>query len=206
MSLKVSKNRINDFNSGNNNTPTNNPPVVNFTSPSSTLIAPASLLVKVTVTDSDTSDTISNVKLYINNVLVNQDNTSPYEWNVGNNVTSLTNLVAGTYTLKAVATDSQGATGEKSTTITVTSSSNTCTGVTNPTVNITSPTNNAIFNQGQNVTINATATSTVNITKVEFYDGTTLVGTDTTSPYSFSSSTLSVGTHNFTTKAYSELQ
>lgn len=202
--FKVSRNRINDFNGGNNNTPTNNPPVVNFTSPASSLTAPASLVVKVTATDSDASDTISNVKLYINNVLVSQDGTFPYEWNTANNVASLTNLAAGTYTLKAVATDSRGATAEKTQTVTVSSSTNACTGVGNPTVNISSPANNATFNQATNVTISATATSTVNIIKVEFYDGTTLVGTDTSSPYSFSSSTLSVGTHNFTAKAYSD--
>ena len=202
--FKVSKNRINDFNGGNNNTPINNPPVVTFTSPASSLTAPASVLVKVTATDSDTSDTISNVKLYINNTLVSQDSTFPYEWNTANNIASLTNLASGTYTLKAIATDSRGATTEKIQTVAVTSTINPCIGVSNPTVTITSPANNATFNQGQNVTLNATATSTVNISRVEFYNGTTLVGTDTSSPYSFSSSTLTVGNHNFTAKAYSD--
>ncbi|NJM79204.1 MAG: hypothetical protein HC854_05350 [Flavobacterium sp.] len=60
------------------------------------------------------------------------------------------------------------------------------------------------YNQGQNVTITSSATSAVTITKVEFYDGTSLVGTDTSTPYNFSSSSLNVGTHSFTAKAYSE--
>ncbi|NJM79209.1 MAG: hypothetical protein HC854_05375 [Flavobacterium sp.] len=189
---------------GNITTPINNPPSLTFTSPLNSLIAPATFQVKATATDNDAGDFVSNVKLYRDGTLVSQDNTSPYEWNTANNVPSLTNLAAGNYTLKAIATDSYGATTEKTLTVTVTSSISPCTGVSNPTVNITSPANNAPFNEGQNVTINAIATSTVNIIKVEFYDGTTLVGTDTTSPYSFSSSTLSVGIHNFTAKAYSD--
>ncbi|WP_235217074.1 Ig-like domain-containing protein, partial [Archangium violaceum] len=36
------------------------------------------------------------------------------------------------------------------------------------------------------VTLSATASDNVGVTKVEFYDGSTLVGSDTTSPYSFS--------------------
>ena len=36
------------------------------------------------------------------------------------------------------------------------------------------------------VAIKATASDAVGVTKVEFYDGATLLGTDTTSPYSFS--------------------
>ena len=37
----------------------------------------------------------------------------------------------------------------------------------------------------QTVAINATAADAVGVTRVEFYDGATLLGTDTTSPYSF---------------------
>ena len=199
--FKVSTSKI--ANSTSNNTPTNTPPVVNFTN-SSSFTAPASIVVKVNATDSDTNDSITNVKLYINTTLVSQDNSFPYEWNTSNNVTVLTNLASGIYTLKAIATDSNGAITEKIQAVTVTSTTNPCAGVNNPVVNITNPANNANFNQGQNVTLNATASSTVNITRVEFYDGTSLVGTDTSSPYSYSSSSLTVGSHNFTAKAYSD--
>jgi len=60
------------------------------------------------------------------------------------------------------------------------------------------------FNPPASVTINATATDNVGVTKVEFYDGATLKGTDTSAPYSYTWSVTSadLGTHNWTAKAY----
>jgi hypothetical protein len=52
-----------------------------------------------------------------------------------------------------------------------------------PTVAITSPANNATV--GANFTIEATATDTDGIASVKFYDGATLLDTDTTFPYSY---------------------
>lgn len=59
------------------------------------------------------------------------------------------------------------------------------------------------YNQGESVTINA-ATTVVNgtIAKVVFYDGTTVLGTSTTSPYSFATTTLSAGGHTITAKSF----
>lgn len=54
-----------------------------------------------------------------------------------------------------------------------------------PGVTITSPVNNASFNTGTSVTITANATdSDGSITKVEFYNGSTKLGEDLTSPFS----------------------
>lgn len=58
--------------------------------------------------------------------------------------------------------------------------------ITNPTpiVSITSPTANAIFCSNTMIQINVNASvSSGNISKVDFYDGNTLIGTDNTSPY-----------------------
>ena len=73
-----------------------------------------------------------------------------------------------------------------------------------PSVSITSPSNNTTYTSAQMVTINASASDNVGVTKVEFYDGTALKGTDTSSPYSYSWSFTSVnnGTHSWTAKAY----
>jgi len=55
-----------------------------------------------------------------------------------------------------------------------------------PSVAITTPANGATFTAPANVTINATAgDSDGTVSKVDFYAGNTLLGTDTTSPYSF---------------------
>src|SRR4030042_214292 len=73
-----------------------------------------------------------------------------------------------------------------------------------PTVSITSPPNNTTYTTAQTVTISASASDNVGVTKVEFYDGTTLKGTDTASPYTYSWSFTSAnnGTHTWTAKAY----
>src|SRR5436190_3246745 len=72
----------------------------------------------------------------------------------------------------------------------------------NPTATITSPANNATFTAPASVTINATASDTDGtISKVDFYNGATLLGTDNTSPYSFSWTSVAAGTYALTAKA-----
>ena len=53
-------------------------------------------------------------------------------------------------------------------------------------------------------TLSANASDNVGVTKVEFYAGSTLIGTDTTSPYSISWNTAGVanGAYSITSKAY----
>jgi beta-xylosidase len=73
-----------------------------------------------------------------------------------------------------------------------------------PVVSITSPGNNTVYTEGENVTINATATVTTgSISKVEFYAGTTLLGTDATSPYSYTITAATAGNYVITAKATS---
>ncbi|NJM79206.1 MAG: T9SS type A sorting domain-containing protein [Flavobacterium sp.] len=181
------------------NSPINTPPTISLTNPSvnnQEYTLGETIALTASATD---NGSISRVNFKINGSYYQGDTSAPYSVN-------WTPTTAGTYTIAARAFEEgqDSLSTEETRTVIVNSTTNPCTGVTNPIVNITSPTNNATFNQGQNVTINATASSSVNITKVEFYDGTALVGTDTSSPYSFSSSTLSLGTHNFTAKAYSD--
>lgn len=72
-----------------------------------------------------------------------------------------------------------------------------------PTVALTSPANNASVCEGVTVTISANASdSDGSISKVEFYDGTTLLGTDNTSPYSYNWTTATSGTKTITAKAF----
>ena len=73
-----------------------------------------------------------------------------------------------------------------------------------PTVSLSAPANGATFATAQTVAINATAADAVGVTRVEFYDGATLLGTDTTSPYSWSWAITSAnnGSHSLTAKAY----
>lgn len=73
-----------------------------------------------------------------------------------------------------------------------------------PTVSLSAPANGASYTTVQTVAINATAADAVGVVRVEFHDGTTLLGTDTTSPYSFAWAITSAnnGPHSLTARAY----
>ena len=71
-----------------------------------------------------------------------------------------------------------------------------------PTASITSPADGASFNEGSNITINASASdSDGSISKVEFYRGSTKLGEDTTSPYSYTWNNATAGNYSLTVKA-----
>lgn len=74
-----------------------------------------------------------------------------------------------------------------------------------PTVSLTAPTANSYLRQ--TVTVSADATDNIGVTRVEFYDGASLIGTDTTATgnsYSVPWNTTGVanGSHNLTAKAF----
>jgi hypothetical protein len=77
-------------------------------------------------------------------------------------------------------------------------------GTTNLSVTMTAPTANSSVSVGTAVTLSANVTDNLGITKVEFYNGTTLLNSDTTSPYSYSWNTTGVtaGSKTLTAKAY----
>jgi hypothetical protein len=71
-----------------------------------------------------------------------------------------------------------------------------------PTVSVTSPTNGSTVSG--TVTVNATASDSVGVTKVEFYVDGALRSTDTSSPYSYSwnTTTFANSSHTIVAKAY----
>jgi hypothetical protein len=75
------------------------------------------------------------------------------------------------------------------------------------TVSITAPTTGATFSYGATIhlTASASAISPFTVTKVEFYNGTALLGTDTTSPYSYDWTNAPAGSNRLTAKAYDSL-
>lgn len=81
---------------------------------------------------------------------------------------------------------------------------NTPSDTTKPTVTLDTPANGSTVSLGATVDVTATASDNVGVTKVEFYRGTTLMGTDNSSPYSYSWNTtgLSAGSQTITAKAF----
>ncbi|MBL6445624.1 T9SS type A sorting domain-containing protein [Fulvivirga sp. 29W222] len=72
-----------------------------------------------------------------------------------------------------------------------------------PSVSLTSPANGATYTEGDNIQIQATASdSNGSVSRVEFYQGSTKLGEDNTSPYSFTLNNASVGSFTFTAKAF----
>src|SRR5205823_244660 len=75
-----------------------------------------------------------------------------------------------------------------------------------PSVNLTSPTSGTQFIAPAIVSINATASdSDGSVSKIEFFQGTTLLSVLTTSPYTFSWLNVPAGTYSLTARATDNL-
>ncbi|WP_109302148.1 Ig-like domain-containing protein [Aquimarina sp. AU474] len=92
---------------GNDGGGDNNGPDISFTTPvnNASYLAPATIKVIINATD---TDGVGNVRLYINDTFIRQENVNPYEWNQNNQDDQLKNLTSGNYTLKAEAIDQKG--------------------------------------------------------------------------------------------------
>ncbi len=172
------------------NVTVSNAPVVTISAPTNgaTYTAPATITISATA--SEAGGTISKVEFYQGSTLLGTDTTSPYSYN-------WTNVAAGNYALTAKAYDTQNnSTTSGAVNVTVNSAKR-------PVVTITSPTNNTSYTPPASVNISATASETGGtLSKVEFYQGSTLLGTDTTSPYSYTWTNVAAGNYALTAKAY----
>ncbi len=166
-------------------------PTVSITAPAANAQFIQGNNISITSVAADSDGTITKVDFFSGTTLLGTDTTSPYSF-------SWTNLAAGSFSLTAKATDDKGtATVSAPVAINVVVNPNVA-----PTVSITAPAANAQLSQGDNISITSVAAdSDGTITKVDFFNGTTLLGTDTTSPYSFAWANLPVGSFSLTAKA-----
>jgi Bacterial Ig domain/Secretion system C-terminal sorting domain len=174
----------------------NTPPIVDMVFPNNnaTFTAPANVPLSATATDKDGS--ISKVEFYNGTTLLGTSTTAPYTYN-------WTNVSAGTYTITAKAYDNLNAVTASSVVMITVRGGGTNTP---PIVDMVFPSNNANFTAPANVLLAVYATdSDGTISKVEFYNGTTLLGTSTTSPYAYVWTNVSAGTYTLTAKAYDNL-
>jgi hypothetical protein len=169
----------------------NNAPSVTLSSNTLTGTAPANFVLTSNASDND--GTINKIELYINNVLTTQSTSSPlvYNWN---------NVAVGTYNVFTKAYDDNNATSS-STPLTIKVAVNQ-----NPTITITSPTNNSKFEEPASIAIAANANDIDgSISKVEFYNGSVLLGSDLSAPYNFNWSGVGAGNYIITAKVYDNL-
>ena len=75
-----------------------------------------------------------------------------------------------------------------------------------PTATLTAPANGAAYTEGQAITLTANASDADgSVAKVEFFDGSTKLGEDTSAPYAYTWSGASVGNHSLTAIATDNL-
>jgi poly(hydroxyalkanoate) depolymerase family esterase len=108
-----------------------------------------------------------------------------------------------TYTFAVKAVDAAGNVSAASSALTVTTKSSTVVDTTPPSVTLSGSATGTVT-AATTLALTATASDDVGVTKVEFYDGATLLGSDTAAPYaqSVSVTAASNGMHAFTAKAY----
>ena len=167
---------------------TNAAPTVSLSA--SPTVAPVGQPTTLTATASDSDGTISKVQFYNGNTMIGQVAAAPYKL-------TWTPPAAGQYTLTAVAFDNFNA---QTTSSAVTFLSNDGRQNTAPTITLSSST--ASLTVGQSATLSAVAQDADgNVSKVEFFNGFTLIGTDTTSPYSATFTPAAAGTYTLSAKA-----
>jgi Bacterial Ig domain/Putative Ig domain len=130
---------------------------------------------------------VASVAFYQGNTLLGTATSTPYQytWN---------SVPAGLYSLTAVETDAQGAS--------ITSAPVSLRVDTPPTVAITTPTTGSSFIGPTNINIGVLASSPGKLTKVEFFQGTTLLGTSTVAPYAFTWASAPLGTYALKAEAF----
>ncbi len=167
------------------------PPTVSITAPAAAATFDALAAITITADAADGDGSVTLVEFFNGATKLGEDTTAPYSYD-------WTGVISGNYSLTAKATDNAATTATSATvTISVTNADNTA-----PTVAITSPSNNAAVAPAVPLTLNAAASDTDGfIAKVEFFDGATLLGEDTTAPFSFTIASLASGAHTFTAKA-----
>jgi hypothetical protein len=158
-------------------------PVVTFTTPAS---GNKGIAIALTATATDADGTVTKVEFFDGTTLLGSDNTVPYEASL-----SAAAATVGTHTLKAVATDDNGATSEKTVTVVI--------ATVPPVVTFTTP---ATGDMGTPIALTATATDADGtVSKIEFFvNGVSLI-VDNTPVDGFTATFPAATAGSFTLKA-----
>ncbi|WP_219008582.1 Ig-like domain-containing protein [Aquimarina litoralis] len=159
----------------------NQKPNISFATPSGDISLPEGYNeFEVTVNASDSDGSISNVKLYVDGNFIRQEVNAPYTWGQGNLTDELLGLSVGEHTVKAEATDNNGAKSSKSIKVTVTGISSNQ----KPMISFTSPTGNLTVDEGYDLTVVANASDPDGtIANVKLYINDNLVRQENKVPY-----------------------
>ncbi len=167
----------------------NVPPLVAITSPTNKAALKAGTNVTLAATATDADGRVDRVEFFVADTSLGVDTNSPFSFVVSN-------VVVGSYQFTAVAIDNDG--------VSVTSAVVNVIVATNllPTVALTAPTNAPFLGGPGDITLRATATDADGtVARVEFFEGATLLGQDTSTPYSLIWSNVPLGSYTLTAVA-----
>lgn len=155
----------------------NIPPTVALTGPADGSSFDSHSPPTLAATASDPDGAISKVEFYDGATKLGEDTSAPYTYSYPSNISS------GTHSFTARAIDNASATTTSAAiSVTVTNTNNIA-----PTVSISAPVNNAVHTAGSTISITAAVSDSDGaVTKVQFYQGATLINEDTSSPFSYS--------------------
>ena len=169
------------------------PPVVRISIPGNVVRYSAPARIKINAKATDEDGTISKVEFYSGTTLLHTEDVSPYGF-------LWVDVPAGNYTLTAKAFDNSG---------NVTTSNAINVSVVNenvpPVVSIVNPVNDTTYTGPATIRLIANAKDPNDrISKVEFYNGTTLLRTEYYYPYTYTWTNVQAGTYPITAKAYDD--
>ena len=175
---------------------TNAPPTVSLTAPAdgAAYTLPVTVILSATASGIEDNTPITRVDFYHGSTLIGGSTAAPY-------ATTWTPTTAGTYGLTAIATDSAGGvTNSAARTVTVQGANQL------PNVSLTSPVANQSFTAPANISLAAMASDADgNIARVEFFQGSTLIGSATAAPYGAAWNNVPAGNYILTAKATDDL-
>ena len=179
---QISVNIQNGGSSGGGGTPTNPPPSVSFNAPASGATISGHLeTCQVTATD---ADGVKQVQWYLDSTLVNTEMVAPYD-SCNLDTTKFAN---GTHVLRAVATDSKGATGSAQLSVNIQNGGSGGGGTpapSGPTVSFKTPANGSTISSpiSQSSACEALVASGTSMKQVQFFLGSTLLNTEGSAPW-----------------------
>ncbi len=174
----------------------NLPPTVSLTAPTTGATSADNQSLTITASPADSDGNIKEVEFLANGTVIGRATASPWTY-------SWSEMTAGEYKLVARAYDDKGFAGVSSpVSVTITSS-----GLVNkkPTVSLAAPTANSTYTYGSSVSLEATAADADgSISKVEFYQGSTLISSDNFKPYAMTWVMPNAGTYSLKAVAYDD--
>jgi hypothetical protein len=168
----------------------NQPPSATLTAPATGATYTAPATIALTASASDPENRLTSVEFYSGTALIGTAATGPYAM-------TWSSVPSGTYALRAIAYDADGASASSSTvTITVTANQP-------PAAALTAPADGATYTAPATIMLNANASDPENrLSRVEFYSGSTLLASDASAPFSFTWSSVPAGTYVLNAIAY----